>query len=307
MKKLFESNQRFVVSFTTIPSRIKYTKLVIDSLLEQTRIPDMIYLNIPYVSLKGEKYFIPRFLKSYSKKQLTILRCEDYGPITKLIPVLEIERDSETIIMIIDDDNSLHKNTISIFERNMKKFNSALSMSGYNFGNSPFILEYLENEGENIKVDWLQGTHGIVFKRKFINLDILTCFKTAPECLLHQDDVKIGGYLAKKKIDRIVLNYDPHKYFIRIEDSYISDALSRKYFGIEFALNMFFSAEYFRDINLFNLSYNYKKSMLFSSYILNIIFLVIFYFYGFRLEFVFIYIFLQKKVISVSFRNFISN
>ena len=53
-------NKRIVISMTTIPSRFNKIAPTLCSILSQTRRVDEIRLNIPYKSLKGDKYKIPK-------------------------------------------------------------------------------------------------------------------------------------------------------------------------------------------------------------------------------------------------------
>lgn len=95
---------RVVVSLTTLPSRIGGVVETIDSLLQQTLQPDAIYLNVPSASerFKEESYVIPPHLSKLDK--VRVRRTEDYGPVTKLIPTLDEERDPNTLIITVDDD-----------------------------------------------------------------------------------------------------------------------------------------------------------------------------------------------------------
>src|SRR5687768_8477868 len=94
---------RTVFSLTTTPDRINRIRPTLESLRDQTRPANAIYLNVPYYSRKtGKPYQLPEWLDDFP--EVTVVRCEDYGPATKLIPALELEKDPETIIIVVDDD-----------------------------------------------------------------------------------------------------------------------------------------------------------------------------------------------------------
>ncbi|CAN0259848.1 unnamed protein product, partial [Discosporangium mesarthrocarpum] len=95
---------RVVVSLTTLPSRIQHIKPVLDSLKAQAVRPSAIYLIVPEFSLRESRgYDIPLFI--LEDPELTIIRSEvDYGPATKLIPLLQVETRPETVIITVDDD-----------------------------------------------------------------------------------------------------------------------------------------------------------------------------------------------------------
>jgi hypothetical protein len=58
-----KTKRRTVVSMTTIPSRFNKIAPTLCSILSQSRRVDEIRLNIPYKSMKGDKYNIPNVLK----------------------------------------------------------------------------------------------------------------------------------------------------------------------------------------------------------------------------------------------------
>lgn len=91
---------RIVISLTTTPERIKLIKPVIKSLLDQSVKVDQIVINLPKMC-KDKTYDIPDDLKS----MCNIITCgRDYGPGTKFIPTILREQESNTIIIMIDDD-----------------------------------------------------------------------------------------------------------------------------------------------------------------------------------------------------------
>jgi len=96
---------RIVVSLTTIPSRLGNLDKVLDALIDgQTVQPDVVYLNVPLVfGRTGEVYDLSKL--EYSNPRLKILRCDDYGPVTKILPALEAEHGNKrTVILYTDDD-----------------------------------------------------------------------------------------------------------------------------------------------------------------------------------------------------------
>ncbi len=101
---------RVVVSLTTIPERDVLLMRNLQSLLRQTRVPDRIYLHVPRVSRKGQPYDWPH-LRALARRvdpsgQVVYVNCveSDWGPITKLLPVLSLEPDPSTQLILVDDD-----------------------------------------------------------------------------------------------------------------------------------------------------------------------------------------------------------
>jgi hypothetical protein len=93
------------VGLTTLPSRIGKIRNTLDSLLEQTVVPDKIFLSIPDRSLReGCSYVLPEWLANKALPRVEVLRCErDYGPGTKLLGCLpQITRPA--CLIVVDDD-----------------------------------------------------------------------------------------------------------------------------------------------------------------------------------------------------------
>ena len=90
---------KFCVSLTTIPSRVKSIYKTIESIQNQTLKPSKIYLSIPYKYKRFQNLEIDESdIKDIKFKNLEIIRCEDYGPATKLMGAIKEARDFEQFI-----------------------------------------------------------------------------------------------------------------------------------------------------------------------------------------------------------------
>lgn len=218
---------RLVVSLTTLPDRIYKLRKTLDSIQNQTRKPDKIYLNIPFKTLKGKTYRIPKFISN--NQNITIVRCEDHGPITKLLPILDIETDPNTYIVTFDDDTIIDKHVLKIFEHRAKKYpNSVLSFSGWCVCSPPMFIQFYNVSNRDIEVDWVQGCHGIMYPRGLLDMKEINKFSTSlPKFTIYHDDHVISGYLSSKNIKKIVLKEDAYKYFTRC-DYYCISAISKR-------------------------------------------------------------------------------
>jgi|TARA_B110000438_G_scaffold292463_2_gene330829 hypothetical protein len=99
---------------STIPQRIKNLNKSVESLLNQTKKPDKIFINIPLKyrrfseTIKDEQ--IPRF----DSDLVEITRCEDCGPATKLLGSLnKLEKNS--LVILADDDHAYEDYMIEKF------------------------------------------------------------------------------------------------------------------------------------------------------------------------------------------------
>lgn len=215
---------RIVVSITTLPSRLDGLKKVITSLLKQSRTPDVIYLNIPYQTMKGLKYDNKKIhLIEKMSSLVRINRCEDVGPITKLLPVLYLETAPNTIIVTFDDDNYVESDVIKLFLKKASQHpDSCLSFSGWCIGQFPFYYQLISDNTIDVEVDWLQGCHGILYRRGLIDPDELMNFRTDLPSLDHNDDHRISAYLTCPKIS---IGYSATKHFFSIGNGHL-DAIS---------------------------------------------------------------------------------
>jgi hypothetical protein len=213
---------RIIVSLTTIPSRINKIEPTIKSIINQTLKPDYIYLNLPNFSIKEQtEYNIPEFIINYP---ITVLRCNDYGPITKLIPTLLMENDPETIIITIDDDNLYPKNLIELLINKSRVYpNDSIGSSGIQIGKFPFYTVFRANQArDNIYwftpnitekgeyVDIISGYPGVLYKRKFFgnsnDINNLIKFSSSSKDLFLNDDITISAFLDFKDIKRRIFN-----------------------------------------------------------------------------------------------------
>lgn len=91
-----------VVTLTTTPSRIHLLEPVIKALLDQTRAPKAIEINVPHHSQRENRpYEIPPFLTGLNA--VHVHRTQDLGPATKLIPTLS-RHPGDRVLVVLDDD-----------------------------------------------------------------------------------------------------------------------------------------------------------------------------------------------------------
>ena len=92
------------VSITTIPQRLKNLNKSVDSLLNQSRKPDRIFINIPNQYKRFKEIIKSEEIPKFEDSSVKITRCDDYGPGTKLLgSINEINKDS--LVILADDDH----------------------------------------------------------------------------------------------------------------------------------------------------------------------------------------------------------
>ena len=197
---------RTVISFTTSPSRINNIEPTIKSLTQsQTVKADAAYLNLPErFGRTGESYTIPDFLNNYS---ITINRCEvDYGPITKLVPTLEKEKDPNTRIIILDDDIEYDSELVERFHKYTSIYPNAV------LSNMCDKWNWVKSDIPDPYCELVEGWGGIFFRRDMFKsdfMDYVNRIVMSGKSCFGGDDLVISNYLAKHNVPRVRLNKQP--------------------------------------------------------------------------------------------------
>jgi hypothetical protein len=204
---------KIVGCLTTLPKRMIHLKETLESIKNQTQPLDILYLNIPWETQKGEKYDLDKLQKMLDEVDFNfkvgILRCKDFGSITKIIPVLEIETDPETMIITFDDDMVYDSSLVELLVKGSNKFPKAvIGTGGWIVGSFPFL--YHSAHDKERKVDWLEGRTSILYRREFfgeyneiIKMINNNCDDLFPENLKLHDD-HILAYLTQKAPKMVV-------------------------------------------------------------------------------------------------------
>jgi len=125
------------VSLSTIPSRIKNLTGSVESLLNQTKKPDKIFINIPYKYERFKEVIRDNEIPKFNNNVVEITRCEDYGPGTKLLGSLDkIKKNS---LLILADDDHIYENYMveKFFYFYLEAPNNAYSFYVYPIKNFP--------------------------------------------------------------------------------------------------------------------------------------------------------------------------
>mmetsp|Transcript_156532 Transcript_156532/g.300234 ORF Transcript_156532/g.300234 Transcript_156532/m.300234 type:complete len:361 (-) Transcript_156532:255-1337(-) len=102
---MLQEPTRVVFSLTTTKSRIDKVKPTLDSIMQQTRLPDVVYLAVPPDVLELPQW-LQEMLSSNSSKLKVLKMKKDYGPSSKLLATLRegSEHSPHTVIIYGDDD-----------------------------------------------------------------------------------------------------------------------------------------------------------------------------------------------------------
>lgn len=210
---------KYIISFTTSPTRIHKCKSMLDSLLNQTFKPDLIMLNIPHVFARtSEEYEIPLGIED----NILINRSDrDYGPGTKVIPTVKYLKDNnfnpaETRIVYLDDD-IIYPPTMLETMKNMSHDNSIYVGSGFNF-------RYLNGSSDNIRpvrihnstVQVAEGYAAVCIRLDSFADDFMEYINMYIDNLdfYLSDDVVLSNYYCSRGIAIKVINV-PKKFCIK--------------------------------------------------------------------------------------------
>lgn len=252
-----------VVSLTTTPDRISYLNGVVESLILQSVKPYKIVLNIPY-KCKNKEYIIPEIISS---DLILINRCEDIGPITKLIPTLNLDLPPQTIIVTVDDDTYLHRDTLLVIRKKSKCYPySVFSFSGRCVGKFPFYWGLESCNDTDQHVDWVEGVHSITYRKWMLDSKEILNFKDSMrhdlgDIVNFNDDHVISAYLSHKNIDKISINKRPVDYFFNLEHKNIGGISDRR---LKFWLENVKIGTYLVKRGYYGVNPNYKNTVTFN-------------------------------------------
>ena len=102
------------ISISTIPQRLKHLSASVNSLLNQTRKPDKIFVNIPYQYKRFTETIEDNQIPKFESNIVEVTRCEDCGPGTKLLGSLN-KFEKNSLVILADDDHTYEDYMIEKF------------------------------------------------------------------------------------------------------------------------------------------------------------------------------------------------
>ena len=102
------------ISISTIPQRLKYLKESVNSLLNQTKKPDKIFVNIPYNYKRFNETIKENQIPEFDNNTVEVVRCEDCGPGTKLLGSLNKFK-KNSLVILADDDHTYENYMVEKF------------------------------------------------------------------------------------------------------------------------------------------------------------------------------------------------
>lgn len=213
-----------VVSFTTVPKRIPFIKPTLVSLLKQSVPPKEIHINLGEDFFKGTE--IPDFLKDLSMVKVQWVK-KDMGPATKYIPTLERYKNTNQLIVIVDDDMYYSDKLIEDLITAEKKSDGkkVFCINGFKV---PEDLQSASRPSDKAiksgerKVAVIEGCGGYTLRPSFVTVDQLSDLSNAPKRSHFDDDIWLSGHLSRAKVEKIQIATGKRKSLVNTIESAIS-------------------------------------------------------------------------------------
>lgn len=202
-----------IVSMSVLPSRFKGLLPTINSLTDQSVLPEKIVINLPRFFKRDKTDFeIPEYVENHPLIEINWIE-NDLGPATKLLPTIEFyEHNPDRLIVVVDDDQIYSREMVENYVRHEQQLpNAAMTLSGWTVPDSYNHADKEQRYGgivrfyrkdtsvsEPIRVDCLQGAASFAVKPKFFDKKVFD-FDSAPEEAFFVDDIWVSGNLARTK------------------------------------------------------------------------------------------------------------
>ena len=227
---------RVVASLTTMPDRYHKIIKTLRSLNNQTYQLDAIYLGVPERCKRLDIAYPP--VSNDITELCTVIKCPDYGPITKILAALLEESDPNTIVITFDDDMIYPPELVSSLMSYHQQYpNSAIGSSGMllryncpmcaitpNEDNFIYRIPKFSLPSNGRKVDCIYGYPGALYVRKFFPLNELSelernflHYSLIDDNMFINDDIVISGYLSLHNIERRIFPNVPSVSFVLCE------------------------------------------------------------------------------------------
>lgn len=195
-----ENQSKIIVTMTTIPERIHENVIdkTILSLEKQTVKPDIIYINVPPKTRKGEEYPIHKLIEKMQKYNNVQIHSipEDLGPITKVVPIINKINANDNII-IVDDDVSYHTHVIEDL------INANKPAVGF-VGRNNSTADWVSGESYEGEVEFLETYAGVLYKGYLLQkLD--EYHQILQKTCTSQDDIVIGKHLKNQGVKPYII------------------------------------------------------------------------------------------------------
>jgi hypothetical protein len=204
---------RVVVTLTTIPTRESSIIKTIESINSGTVKPDIIYVNLPIWYPRFNCPPDPNLGSKLKIMGVHVNSCEDYGSLTKLVPILELEKDPETLIVVLDDDMTYGPRVIEGLVKAHEEFKCPVGYSGIGYpktamrylGKNGFVL--FQGHGKNTEI--LECAFGVLFPRRCLDgfPSVEPMKPDSEKCLYTTDDFIFSKFFDSRGVPKKIACY----------------------------------------------------------------------------------------------------
>lgn len=217
--EIIPRKENLVITLTTIPSRLDRIVPVLMSLIDQDVPADRIILAAPVHSLREDAPYSNAILETLPD-EVTVLRCEDQGPATKLLPALKEYPGS--LLVVVDDDAIYPRNFIATLLAAHRRIpDAAFGYRGVQIKGETDFADLHHKFATAVKIDMhvdiLFGTWGYLVPPGALGKEVHN-FSEYPDEVHWVDDVWISGHLAKRGVPRYVM--PASKFPVETQSSY---------------------------------------------------------------------------------------
>lgn len=229
---------RLVISFTCLPSRINNIPIILNSISEQTLIPDLVVLHVPNKCIRLNQSYDTATIyemidKSPLREKIIVNSCKDYGPITKIYPLVDMPQimQDDTII-VIDDDHCYNP---YLFEALVADFayhknQSCVCISGLLYPRQLDSKYMCYHNG--MQTELMEAAFGYILQRSFLQNDfekwVLHSVNSVSDIHANKwdnafvsDDYVVSRYLDTRNILKFVIR---NNLFVTKPSCFIADS-----------------------------------------------------------------------------------
>ena len=218
---------RVYVSFTTSPSRIEHIKPMLDSILRQSVQVEKIIVNLPHVFKRDNTTFssLPAFLHH---PKIYINKCEDVGPATKILPIIDLPFiNDEDIVFSVDDDHIYPSNILETYI-DIHKYtpNSVLTGTSYYPNNKNTTI----NGTTMYQCELLEGFSCVLYCKSFLrgfDTKELSNEEYPKYCFLSDDLILSNHILKRRRILAFTMSHPVIKQIKSLDYGFKNDALHK--------------------------------------------------------------------------------
>jgi hypothetical protein len=207
---------RIVTTMTVIPTREQSVIKAIMSIKNGTIKPDAMYINIPRTYVRFEKPLDPWLKPVLVSLGMSVLELEhDRACFNKILPILEFEKDPDTLVVTIDDDIDYKPLFISGLLEAYQRFGGVVGYSGLLYPESA-IKHNLDPKIYHVRIG--QGATTEIIQQGFGTMTKVSSFqgfppvppltKDADPSLYLSDDYVISRFYDFKGLPKFVVCWD---------------------------------------------------------------------------------------------------